>query len=206
MARPPQDPQLRITEILNAAEPLFYSKGYQETSITDIVTNMGVAHGTIYYYFKSKEEILEALIQRHLLAFVSEVKMKIRTDNITPPCKVQLIIQILFKSLYRDNNLLFEFLYNDRTIHFLDKLARQGKQLTYPLFLEIVEEGNQKNYFQTPHPQAAVTIIQAIIESLINEIYERSSKELLMHQVKLSEELIEHVLGSKQGTINIVIE
>ncbi len=206
MARPPQDPQLRITEILNAAEPLFYSKGYQETSISDIVTNMGVAHGTIYYYFKSKEEILEALIQRHLLTFVSEVKMKIRTDSITPPCKIQLIIQILLKSLYRDNNLTFEFLYNDRTIHFLDKLARQGKQVTYPLFLEIVEEGNQKNCFQIPHPQAAVNIIQAIIESLINEIYEKSSKELLAHQVKLSEELIERVLGSEQGTINIVIE
>lgn len=206
MARPPQDPQLRITEILDAAEPLFYSKGYQDTSISDIVTSMGVAHGTIYYYFKSKEEILEALIGRFLLTFVSEVKTKIRTDNITPLCKIQLIMQSLFKSIYRDKKLLFEFLYNDRTIHFIDKLARQGKQITEPLFLKTIEEGNKNNYFQTAHPQAAVNIIQAIIESLIKEIYEKSSKELLVHQFKLAEELIEHVLGVKQGTITIVIE
>ncbi|HWR42703.1 TetR/AcrR family transcriptional regulator [Sporomusa sp.] len=206
MARPPQDPQVRITEILNAAEPLFYSKGYQETSISDIVTNMGVAHGTIYYYFKSKEEILEALIQRYLLTFVSEVKAKIRTDNITPLCKIQLIIQVLLKSIYRDKKLLFEFIYNDRMIHFIDKLARQGKHVTNPLFLEIIEEGNQKNYFQTTHPLAAVNIIQAIIDSLIKEIYEKSPKELLVYQFKLAEELIDHVLGLKQRTINIVIE
>ncbi|TWH45081.1 TetR/AcrR family transcriptional regulator [Sporomusa sp. KB1] len=206
MARPPQDPQLRITEILNAAEPLFYSKGYQETSISDIVTSMGVAHGTIYYYFKSKEEILEALLERYLLIFVAEVKTKLRTDNITPPCKIQLIIQILLKSICRDKKLLFEFLYNDRTIHFLDKLARQGKQVTNLLFLETIEEGNQKKYFQTVHPQAAVNIIQAIMESLINALYEKSSKELLIYQFKLAEELIEHVLGAKQGTIAIIIE
>ena len=206
MARPPQDPQLRITEILNVAEPLFYSKGYQETSISDIVTNMGVAHGTIYYYFKSKEEILEALLERYLLNVVSEVKTKIRTDNITPPCKIQLIIQILIKSMYRDKRLSFEFLYNDRTIHFLDKFARQGKQVMYPLFLEAIEEGNQKKYFQTAHPQAAVNLIHALLESLIKALYEKSSKELLVHQFKLTEELIEHVLGLKQGTISIFIK
>ena len=66
MARPAQDPQIRINEILDAAETLFYERGYQPTMISDIVRKIGVAQGTFYYYFTSKEEIVVALINRHL--------------------------------------------------------------------------------------------------------------------------------------------
>ena len=52
MARPSKDPQIRINEILDATEPLFYAKGYYETAISDIAEKMGVAHGMIYYYLK----------------------------------------------------------------------------------------------------------------------------------------------------------
>ncbi|CUH96673.1 hypothetical protein P22_2763 [Propionispora sp. 2/2-37] len=203
MARPQKDPKIRINEILDAVEPLFYAKGYHETSIADIVTSMGVAHGTIYYYFKSKEEILEALIDRQLLIFLSEVKMILRTDHISPLQKIQVIIQSLLKNLYRNDGLLFEFLYNERTIHFLDKLSRQGRELTKPLFLEIIEAGIQKKYFQISRPQAAVNLIQAIIDSLIKAIYAKMQEDLLADQFTLAEELIEHVLGVEQGAINI---
>ncbi|HAK72354.1 MAG TPA: TetR/AcrR family transcriptional regulator, partial [Sporomusaceae bacterium] len=64
MARTPQDPQIRITEILDTAEQLFSDKGYRGTTISDIAKTMGTAQGMLYYYFKSKEEILEALINR----------------------------------------------------------------------------------------------------------------------------------------------
>ena len=59
--RPPKDPQIRINEILNAAEYLFLSKGYKETTIHDIATRMGVAQGTMYYYFKSKDDVLKLI-------------------------------------------------------------------------------------------------------------------------------------------------
>ncbi|HWR40237.1 MAG TPA: TetR/AcrR family transcriptional regulator, partial [Patescibacteria group bacterium] len=105
MARPPQDPQVRITEILNAAEPLFYSKGYHETAIADIAQKMGVAYGVVYYYFKSKEELLEALINRELSDFISKIKMTIRSKNIPKRNKFQFVVQTIFQSLHRDEGL-----------------------------------------------------------------------------------------------------
>ena len=50
MARPQQDPQIRINEILDAAETLFYDHGYHQTMISDIVKKIGAAQGTFYYY------------------------------------------------------------------------------------------------------------------------------------------------------------
>ena len=51
MARITKDPMVRMTEILDAAEELFYARGYHEPAISDIVKSTGVAQGTFYYYF-----------------------------------------------------------------------------------------------------------------------------------------------------------
>lgn len=54
----------RKKEILDIAEQLFIEKGFDNTSTNDILREIGIARGTLYYYFKSKEEILDAVIDR----------------------------------------------------------------------------------------------------------------------------------------------
>ena len=54
----------RRAEILDTAQRLFITRGYQSTSVEDILTQIGIAKGTLYYHFSSKEEILRALIAR----------------------------------------------------------------------------------------------------------------------------------------------
>ena len=54
----------RKDEILNAAEKLFATKGFDNTSTGDILEAVGIARGTLYYHFKSKEEILDGVIER----------------------------------------------------------------------------------------------------------------------------------------------
>ena len=63
MSKKSERTQQRIVE---AANRLFYHKGYHNTSFTDIVNASGVPRGNIYYYFKSKEEILHAALQYRL--------------------------------------------------------------------------------------------------------------------------------------------
>ena len=54
----------RKEEILDAAEKLFGTKGFDHTSTNDILEAVGIARGTLYYHFKSKEEILDGVIER----------------------------------------------------------------------------------------------------------------------------------------------
>ena len=89
MARIIKDTQVRMAEILDATEELFYTNGYHETAIRDIVKSIGVAQGTFYYYFKSKEEILEALINRQISKFLFELEKVVSADGMTPPRKLE---------------------------------------------------------------------------------------------------------------------
>ena len=55
----------RRNEILDAADELFGQKGFDGTSTNDILEKVGIARGTLYYHFKSKEDIMDALIERY---------------------------------------------------------------------------------------------------------------------------------------------
>ncbi len=54
----------RKNQILDVAERLFGTKGFDNTSINDIINEIEIARGTLYYHFKSKEDILDAMIGR----------------------------------------------------------------------------------------------------------------------------------------------
>jgi TetR/AcrR family transcriptional regulator, transcriptional repressor for nem operon len=59
------------TEIVKAAKDLFYRKGYHHTSFSDIVEDAGVLRGNIYHYFKSKDELLAAIVEQRLAEYAA---------------------------------------------------------------------------------------------------------------------------------------
>ncbi len=55
--------------IVDAADHLFYSRGYNQTSFSDIADETGIPRGNFYYYFKTKEDILAAVVDARLVSF-----------------------------------------------------------------------------------------------------------------------------------------
>jgi AcrR family transcriptional regulator len=55
---------VRLHEILDAAQSLFAQKGYEETTVNDILDRVGIGKGTFYHYFQSKEDALAGVISR----------------------------------------------------------------------------------------------------------------------------------------------
>ncbi len=58
MVRTVKDPEVRKTEIIKSARRFFQTRDYDKTTMQDVMVELGIAKGTIYYYFKSKEELL----------------------------------------------------------------------------------------------------------------------------------------------------
>jgi len=58
--------ELLKQRIINSADQLFYKNGYDKTSFTDIANAVDISRGNFYYHYKSKDEILEAVIQSRL--------------------------------------------------------------------------------------------------------------------------------------------
>lgn len=205
MTRTPQDPQIRIAEIIDAAEKLFTIKGYRGTTISDIATEMGVAQGMCYYYFKSKEEILEALLNRHASSFVTEIESMACDNKITPPEKIGLMLRIMLHGICFKDAVLLHIVHDKQNFHIKDQLVRQVRLAISPWGLRIIKEGCQNGHFSVAHYQTALDFILIVMEFMIEAFYEKMSGELLSLRLRMAESLIEKALGAAESTINIAI-
>ncbi|MDD4095259.1 MAG: TetR/AcrR family transcriptional regulator [Oscillospiraceae bacterium] len=73
MMRISKSPQERKTEIIEAALALFMENGYEGTSVSMIVSKVGVAQGLFYYYFKSKEDVFQSAMEYYTDRLVEDV-------------------------------------------------------------------------------------------------------------------------------------
>src|SRR5256885_14530326 len=64
MARRPDSSEIRRNQILDAATKVFVRQGFQHARMDDIVEESGLSKGTLYWYFKSKEDIINAILHR----------------------------------------------------------------------------------------------------------------------------------------------
>lgn len=62
--------EARREEILDAAQRIFASNGYNETGIADIAADLGIGHGTFYRYFENKRDIAEQVLDRAILSIM----------------------------------------------------------------------------------------------------------------------------------------
>jgi len=204
MARTPQDPKIRINEILDAADHLFFNTGYHATTISDIAKKMGVAQGMLYYYFKSKEDVLESLLDRHASSLILEIKNTICLNHSSSE-KIALMITIpLHKAIYKDG-LLLNMLYDSHNLHLKVKLFRQLELALSPWLLGIVEEGISNHDFCVTHPPTAVDYILVIMDFLCEALYQKTSADIFSFRLKMAEALIEKALGAQENTIHILL-
>lgn len=82
----------RKTLILDAAQQLFSAKGYQATTIEDILADTGIAKGTLYYHFRNKEAIMDAIIARTADAIVARAEVVVASE-VSPEEKVVGVIR-----------------------------------------------------------------------------------------------------------------
>lgn len=145
----------RRTEILDVAERLFGTKGFDQTSTNDILNEIGIARGTLYYHFKSKEDILDAVTGRMIERLIG--KAKGIAESRTIPVLQRLAMTILV--LNTDNTLgqeMAEQMYRPQNALMHQKMREQLLFGVNPLVTQLVEEGMERGICQTDYPAEAV--------------------------------------------------
>ena len=81
-------------QIIEAADRLFYRQGYEHTSFSDIAGAVRISRGNFYYHFKTKDEILDAVIDARL-AYTRAMLDQWERDGRTPADRIRSFIHIL---------------------------------------------------------------------------------------------------------------
>lgn len=197
-------PEERKNEILDAAEMLFTTKGYSSTTINDILQVVGIAKGTFYYHFQSKEEVMDAIVMRFIDIGVRAAKAVASDPNLTATDKIFHILMAQKPDAERKEQMIEQLhQVNNAEMH-QKSLVETILQLT-PVLTEVIEQGIAEGSFQTPYPKETVEFLLVSSQFLFDEgIFEWEPQELMQKAVAFTH-LIETTLGAETGSFSYLL-
>jgi AcrR family transcriptional regulator len=152
MARITKDPEERRNEILDTAQRLFIEKGFIQTSVSEIVKEIGVAQGTFYYYFKTKEDILKAIIDRYTGEITAGTIPIIERRDLDLKQKLEKIAAVEINVNKKNSGYLHSIQSADIHTRILTALA--GKLV--PFYTVLIEAGIESGECKTDYPRETV--------------------------------------------------
>jgi AcrR family transcriptional regulator len=217
MTRITKDPDERRSELIACAQELFYTKGYESTSVRDIVDEVGVAKGTFYYYFDSKLGVLEAMVDEAISQSVALLH-RIVADETLPVLEkwaraFQMVaawkaghkaeLLAMLHAMQMDENLLLRYKVQTRTL-----------QLLSPEFAKIITQGVEEGVFETVFVEESAEITLSIMQGLSDPVYGillnpdnyEDPVALARRKITAVETAIERVLGAPQGSLPLIDE
>ncbi|MBI9044958.1 MAG: TetR/AcrR family transcriptional regulator [Anaerolineaceae bacterium] len=204
MVRIVKKPEVRRLEILTAAHQLFENKGYEKTTMRDVMEAVGIAKGTIYHYFKSKEEILEAVVAYLVNEGVSHIQKQMQAASGNVIDKMRLLISA--SNFSEDNLEILEQLNQpgNGAMH-TRQLAITIQQLA-PIYADVIQQGCQEGIFHTETPLECAEFLLAGIQFLTDLGIHTWKQEALLRRAMAFPAMIEALLQAPKDSFKFLIE
>ena len=187
----------RKQELLKIAYRMFIEKGYENTSIDEIIAEAGIAKGTYYYYFESKEATLEAVIEMMIEEEVGRAKAVLET-SLPVPQKLVSVIYSLRPA--QDEQVIAKALDVTENIVMHEKVNRRIVEEAVPLLTEVVKEGISQGIFECTNIEERVRMLLIISQHIFDDgIFTDRDVEVYI-------DVVEKTLGAKGGTMSFIAE
>lgn len=203
MTRILKEPDVRRQEIVQTAEILFNTKGYDEVPVNMIIEAAGIAKGTFYYYFKSKEEVLDAIVKRMVERIIRHAST-VSTDNTLNA------IQKIKIMLFEQNREASKEIEKMKTIHQTRNVDMHQKMIVElvlqyaPILAGVVRQGVNEGVFNTKHPLEATEYLLVGSQFLFDPgIYNWSDEDIARRSAAL-QEIVESAYMAQPGCLGYI--
>lgn len=204
MVRTVKKPEERRQEIISTARELFETKDYESTTMQNVMDKLGIAKGTIYHYFKSKDELLEAVIADSVTEYIAGMQTILDTTEGSALDKMHILItsgQVseeqgeILGHLHHPGN---EGMHTRQLAVTITGLA--------PLYEKVIQQGCEEGVFQTEHPLESAELILTGIQFLTDLGIHPWQPEDLMRRAMAFPALIEAQLQAPKGSFAFLLE
>lgn len=154
--------------ILRAATKVFAGRGYFNSKVSDIAGEAGIADGTVYLYFKSKDEILHSIFDRAMAEFITEGKAEIaQLDD--PIAKLKRIAELHLSRLGADRDMAIVFQVELRgSTKFMQEFSAAGFSDYLDIIRSTIAEGQTAGVFRDDiKPIVAAKILYGALDEMV---------------------------------------
>ncbi len=198
---------IKYDKILDALQELLETKDMDSISVSEIAKTAGIGKGSIYYYFSSKDAILEALIERNYEKPIATAKSLASQTNISSFMRMAMIFQAC-------RNSSSEFLRHDADASLptaLEKSLLHQKYLMYlvselkPALTEIITQGIENGDIHFDYPAALAEIVLIVLAVKLDNTLVPSTPEEIKETILGLISLLEKGTGNPAGTLNFLM-
>ncbi len=202
MNRIVKNPQDRREEIVRCARDLFLKNEYESTSVNDIVSALGIAKGTVYHYFKSKDELLTAVVEHIVEEYIDQLQAVLEQAEGSAIDRMRTLI--LSGNVSEEKGEMVEMLHSPGNV------ALHTRQLAViftkmaPLIAKVIEEGCKEGVFDVEYPLETAEILLAGIQFLTDVGVYPWTREDLQRRAKAIPALAEKQLNAPKGSFDFM--
>ncbi|MFO8050738.1 MAG: TetR/AcrR family transcriptional regulator [Thermoplasmatota archaeon] len=191
---------VRKKEIADTAGRLFIEHGYEETPVEMIIREVGIAKGTFYHYFSSKEALLDLLVDD----LIEEVKTNIKAitggkgDALTKIFR----LSTYFRTLAIGKERMTDYLHEDKNAHIHLKIE---KRVTPPLvecYTNIIEQGIEEGLFNVNYPRETALAMLGAAQGLSEGHHDHADRDKIdPRNYEAVLDIYGRILGTPEGLL-----
>lgn len=190
----------RKNEILDAADELFGQKGFDGTSTNDILEKVGIARGTLYHHFKSKEDIMDALIERYN-ALILSAAQEVASDKSIPVIERVVRAVMALNISGGSSEQIMEHIHKPQNALMHQKIHKAIINGVPPILAGIIREGIELGMFSTPYPYECMEMVVIYANTIFDEDMVEMTNEERNTRILAFVCNVERLLGAESGSL-----
>ncbi|MGR5140879.1 TetR/AcrR family transcriptional regulator [Photobacterium sp. DNB23_23_1] len=215
MVRVIKSPQERRAEFISAANALFFSKGYANTSVNDLIQHVGVSKGAFYHHFDSKQAVLEAWSDDMLIQYRKMIGGLVDDPRLTALAKWERLLRRSNQWEVGQKDIMLGFvkiINMDENLQLKHNFMQKVSVLLAGYYEAVLRQGNQEQVFDVPSPAVTsrlmVTVLNGFSEALTRKVLKTERVgdllEDVVEQVKATQQALERMVGAEAGSMPLI--
>lgn len=204
----------RKQQILDTAEHIFYQKGYDATTVQDILDELRLSKGGFYHHFTSKDQLLELICEQKVEA---SHQAALKAVSECPGGAVARLNALYDKNgIWQDSSpdfigLLIRVAYRPENLRMRERMKMLNIEKSLPLFDQIIREGIAEGVFYTPYPDTLGDLLLQLGSNLTDDMAlillesggDSNDLMRILRKLELYRHAIERLLDAPFGSIQI---
>jgi len=209
-------PAVRRAELVDCAQGLFLTRGYERTTVNDVINATGLSKGAFYHHFRSKEDLLEAIADRFAresLGFIAGLQADTSLDALGRLNRLLALGREWKRGHIAELRAMFATLLKPENAVLYHRIVDAAFAVLAPALAEIIRQGEAEGVFDPVDPRAAADTLLwlsngrrgLVITALARaETDVEAAVRMIVERVRAEEEIARRVLGVKSGAIDML--
>ncbi|EFU39463.1 transcriptional regulator, TetR family protein [Paenibacillus vortex V453] len=175
-------------------------RGFDGTSTNDILEKVGIARGTLYHHFKSKEDIMDALIDRYAIRLIDGAQ-EVAADKSIPIVERIIRVVMALNLSGGSSEQIMEHIHKPQNALMHQKIQKVIINGVPPILTEIIREGIQQGLFSTPFPYECMEMVVIYASTVFDDDLVVMTEKERSSRIVAFVCNVERLLGAESGSL-----